>query len=88
MSEDAPVHPDPASRIEAWIQDRATEATPLPGAGQTHYSSPYQRQEALVAAEKVNIARAAGALGLTSGEWRDLRAKLGRSPSAQDIRKR
>ena len=89
MTEQTPnnVHADEQARAVAWELDRHTETLPLPGADQSHYSSEAQRQAALEVAEKKNIARAAGELGLTSGEWHAKRTELGRSPNAGDIRK-
>jgi transposase-like protein len=75
-----------ADRDVAWQIDRQVESTPLPGAGQSHYSNEYRRQLALAAAERSNVARVAGELGMTSDEWRIKRAELGRSPEARDVR--
>lgn len=84
-----PSHDDVARGMaewtEQWNQDRATEAGPLPGAGQTHYTGEAQRQAALAAAERANIANAAGQLGMTSSEWRAKREELGRSPTRNDV---
>lgn len=76
-----------ADRAADWEIDRHVESMPLPGAGQSHYSSESQRQLALAVAERANIARTAGGLGLTSGEWNTLRSTLGRSPGPNDVKK-
>lgn len=81
-------HPDEAARAAAWEADRQQEATHLPYSHVRHYSDPGERQIDLAAAERTNIARAAGELGLTSGEWSEMRSKLGRSPSRGDVNRR
>lgn len=79
--------PGPESRDEEWAADRAQEAKPLPYSDLRHYSNEGQRQADLSAAEEKNIATAAGELGLTSTEWKDLRKQLGRSPGRGDVKK-
>ena len=74
-----------ADRAAAWEIDRHVESIPLPGAEQSHYSSESQRQTALAVAERANVARAAGELGLTSDEWHRFRSELGRSPGPNDV---
>ncbi|HUD07386.1 MAG TPA: hypothetical protein VMR34_05875 [Candidatus Saccharimonadales bacterium] len=86
MNEQEPkTYPTEADRAVAWEADRHVESMPLPGAEQSHYSSESQRQLALVAAERAAVAKAAGAVGLTSGEWNTLRSELGRSPGPSDV---
>lgn len=83
--EGTPVHPSPEARAEAWKTDRELEATPLPGADVRHYRSEGERQAALVAAEKANIAQTAGELGLTTEEWHAKRIRLGHSPGRHEV---
>jgi hypothetical protein len=78
---------DAEPQSEQWLTDRTTEAAPLPYAGKRSYTDEVERQVDLGAAEKGNIARAAGELGLTSTEWLDLRSQLGHSPSRSDVPK-
>ncbi|HET9721654.1 MAG TPA: hypothetical protein VFP32_01340 [Candidatus Saccharimonadales bacterium] len=66
-------------RQRALDLDRQVESMPLPGAEQRHYTSEAQRQAALAAAERANIAKAAGKAGLTSDEWRTKRDRDARS---------
>jgi len=89
MTEQAPNNVRAYEQVRAvdWNLDRDIETMPLPGADESHYSSETQRQAALAAAEKANIASAAGELGLTSDEWRAKRTELGRSPTPGDFRK-
>ncbi|HET9850823.1 MAG TPA: hypothetical protein VFP35_04360 [Candidatus Saccharimonadales bacterium] len=75
---------DPA-RAAAWEVDRRIEAAPLPFAHERHYANESHRQIDLYAAGRGNIAKAAGELGLTTTEWHELRAKLGKSPSRGDV---
>jgi len=77
---------DDAARAEQWETDRTTEAQPLPYADQTHYKNPVEQGVDLAAAERSNVARAAGELGLTSPEWEAMRKDLGRSPRAEDLK--
>lgn len=81
------LYSDDAAREAALRVDREVETTPLPGAGQSHYRSDVERQIDLVHAERSNIAKAAGELGLTSDEWTVLRRQLGRSPTAADVKR-
>ena len=77
----------PADREADLVIDRAIEATPLPFSHVRHYQNEVQRQVDLAAAERANIAKAAGELGMTSREWQDLRHQLGRQPTIYDIKK-
>lgn len=70
-----------------WAADRAQEAAPLPHAGQSHYGDKGESQVDLAAAERGNIARAAGEVGLTTDEWTALRSELGRSPTRGDVKR-
>lgn len=72
-------------RSQQWAQDRATEGSPLPFADEIHYTREVNKDLDLAAAERSNIARAAGELGLTTVEWEQMRKDLGRSPSRGDI---
>lgn len=72
-------------RTAALETDRRIAAEPLPYADVKHYAHEYQRQTDLEAAERSNIAKAAGELGLTSDEWLAKRAQLGRSPTSRDV---
>lgn len=72
-------------RDAALDADRQTADAPLPYADLRHYTNETQRQVDLAAAERSNIAKAAGELGLTSAEYQGLRAKLGRSPTRGDV---
>ena len=65
--------------------DRATEAMPLPYADRTHYQSDVERQVDLAAAERSNVAAAAGELGITTDEYNRMREELGRSPGRGDV---
>lgn len=65
--------------------EREFAESPLPGAGLRKYGSEAMRQSALYGAEQRNVAREATRLGLTSAEWRDLRSKLGRTPTRRDV---
>lgn len=83
MNEHTPQDPN---RQAQWEADRITEGQPLPGADVKSYiGREGLRQSDLEAAEKVNIARAAGELSLTTTEWQELRTKLGRSPRRSDM---
>ena len=78
--------PEPTDREEQWTRDREEEARPLPGHHLRNYDGDEgARQVDLVSAERSNIARAAGELGLTSDEWTELRRKIGRSPTSRDV---
>jgi hypothetical protein len=82
-TEPIPVEQEHAAQ---WEIDRAQEATPLPYSHLTHYENEGQRQVDLAAAERNNIARAAGRLGITSIQWLEMRDRLGRSPGPGDVR--
>jgi len=84
---DAAAQAAEAARHVELLADRDLVATPLPGAGQTHYTDGLQRQAALDGAERANVAREAGYLDLTSTEWYKLRADLGRPPNRGDVPK-
>jgi len=90
MAEQAPGQTPPPeddqARAAQWAQDRITEEAPLPHSNLPHYEHDSQRQTDLAAAEKSNIARAAGELGLTTAEWEAKRKELGRSPNRGDIK--
>lgn len=86
MPEQGGYDPNEEARDEKqWEADRAVEAAPLPYADRDRYQNDEERQVDLVAAERGNIARAAGELGLTTDEWTALRSKLGRSPRQGDV---
>jgi hypothetical protein len=87
MLEEQFAGPSDEARDAQLEADRAQEAAPLPYSHVTRYESEGQRQVDLAAAERGNIARAAGELGLTTTEWGDLRKKLGRSPSRGDVQR-
>jgi|GEM_PF-3368115 len=77
---------DPTDRQRQWEIDRKEEARPLPGHHLRNYDGDEgARQVDLVSAERGNIARAAGELGLTTDEWTELRRKIGRSPTSKDV---
>lgn len=80
------VFPDDAGRAKDWDADRVTEELPLPFAHERRYTSAVNRQVDLEAAERAGIAKEAGNLGLTTREWRAMRERLGRSPTADDVR--
>lgn len=82
MPEQGPHSPEDAAQ---WEADRITEAAELPYADRRHYQNETERQTDLAAAERGNIAKAAGELGLTTDQWTDLRNKLGRSPRRDDV---
>ncbi len=73
-----------ADRNAALYIDRYLESIPLPGQG-NQYLNEDERQLGLAVAERANIARSAGQLGLTSEEWKAKRTELGRSPTPEDI---
>ena len=85
MSREGESGADGAARAEQWEADRVVEATPLPYAGQSHYRNPGERQIDLEAAEKSNVAQAAGELGLTSDEYLALRKVVGHNPGQEDV---
>lgn len=80
------LYPDDEARQAALGADRKTADAPLPYADVREYQHGGQRQADLAAAERSNVARTAGELGLTTEEWYALRTQLGRSPSAGDIK--
>ena len=73
------------ARAAQWAADRIQEEQPLPHADLRHYEHDSQRQTDLAAAERGNIAKAAGELGMTSAEWQEKRKELGRSPTQRDV---
>lgn len=75
-----------SERRAALEADRALAERPLPYSGLTSYENNTQRQIDLDAAGRANVARAAGALGLTSDEWAAKRRELGRTPTSSDIK--
>jgi hypothetical protein len=85
MPERGEFSPDDEVRAAQWEADRATEATPLPYADRKRYQDEGERQVDLATAERNNIARAAGALGMTVDEWTAKRKELGRSPQRRDV---
>lgn len=88
MSEQAPNNPSQVAQRAAELAiDRQVEAKPLPYSAVPRYGNFGQRQADLDAAETSNIAKAAGELGLTSAEWRTMRAELGRLPNLRDIQR-
>lgn len=76
---------NPAEREAAWQRDRDTEAAPLPGAGQSHYSGEGQRQSAIYAASESIVAARAREAGVTSAEWQAKRKEIGKSPTPADF---
>jgi hypothetical protein len=62
----------------AGNRNSADEERPL-HAGTGRYPDEVARQAELVAAEHANIARAAGAVGATVGEWQAIRRELAMS---------
>jgi hypothetical protein len=69
----------------AWQADRNTEAKPLPYAGETRYPHDVAKNVDLAAAERSNVAKAAGEMGATSDEYMAARHALGHSPNAREM---